>query len=286
MKRIHLAIISLALATGLHSVAQEIPKSIATTDKVESSLGTLEYKDGAPSKATVERVYDNLDLMHGVETFVNAYQGASTYALREGLLKQGVEDNTLVVFSELMDSKSLFLTANADTPYLWGIIDLSKGPMVFEVPPKLLGTLDDMWFRWVTDVGAPGPDRGEGGKYLILPPGYDGPVPEGGYFVARSRTTRVLILARAFLENNDPKPAVALIKERAKLYPYTPGAYGTSIAEILTGEVQARTAHAAARAEVRRGQRQAVHDDPALRLQLLRDDQCAGAAGAGRRARP
>lgn len=238
MKRIHLAIISLALATGLHSVAQEIPKSIATTDKVESSLGTLEYKDGAPSKATVERVYDNLDLMHGVETFVNAYQGASTYALREGLLKQGVEDNTLVVFSELMDSKSLFLTANADTPYLWGIIDLSKGPMVFEVPPKLLGTLDDMWFRWVTDVGAPGPDRGEGGKYLILPPGYDGPVPEGGYFVARSRTTRVLILARAFLENNDPKPAVALIKERAKLYSYTPGAYGTSIAEILTGEVR------------------------------------------------
>ena len=69
-----------------------------------------------------------------------------------------------------------------------------------------------MWFHWVTDVGAPGPDRGEGGKYLILPPGYDGPVPVGGYFVARSRTTRVLILARAFLENNDPKPAVALIK--------------------------------------------------------------------------
>ncbi len=84
--------------------------------------------------------------------------------------------------------------------------------MVFEVPPKLLGTLDDMWFRWVTDVGLPGPDRGAGGKYLILPPGYDGPVPEGGYFVARSRTTRVLILARAFLENNDPKPAASLIK--------------------------------------------------------------------------
>jgi len=61
-------------------------------------------------------------------------------------------------------------------------------------------------------------------------------VPEGGYFVARSRTTRVLILARAFLENNDPKPAAALIKS-AKIYPYTPGGYGTSIAEILTGKV-------------------------------------------------
>ena len=109
--------------------------------------------------------------------------------------------------------------------------------MVFEVPPKLLGTLDDMWFRWVTDVGFPGPDRGEGGRYLILPPGYDGPVPEGGYFVARSRTTRVLILGRAFLENNDPKPAAALLRS-ARIYPYTPGGYGTSIAEILNGKVR------------------------------------------------
>jgi hypothetical protein len=136
----------------------------------------------------------------------------------------GVEDNMLVAFSELMDSKSLFLTANTDTPYLWGIIDLSKGPMVFEVSPKLLGTLDDMWFPL-------------GRKYLILPPDYDGPVPEGGYFVARSRTTRVLILARAFLENNNPKPAAALIKT-AKIYPYKLGGYGTSIAEILTGKVR------------------------------------------------
>jgi hypothetical protein len=218
--------------------ATPVPPAITTPDTVQTPLGTLEFKDGAPSQETVAKVYDNLDLMHGVEAFVNAFQGASTYAIRDGLLSMGVEDNTLVVFSELMDSKSLFLTANADTVYVWGIIDLTKGPMVFEVPPKLLGILDDMWFRWVTDVGAPGPDRGEGGKYLILPPGYDGPVPEGGYYVARSRTTRVLILARAFLENNDPKPVVAVIKERAKIYPYTPGAFGTSIAEILSGKVR------------------------------------------------
>jgi hypothetical protein len=239
MKRIYLAVVSLALATAITSaMAQEVPKSILTPDRVQSSIGTLEYKDGAPSKETIEKVYDNLDRMHAVEAFVNAYQGASTYAIRVGMLKAGVEDNTLVVFSELMDSKSLFLTANTDTPYLWGIIDLSNGPMVFEVPPKLLGTLDDMWFRWVTDVGAPGPDRGMGGKYLILPPGYEGPVPEGGYFIVRSRTTRVLILARAFLANNDPKPAVAAMKEGARLYPYAPGGYGTSVAEILSGKVR------------------------------------------------
>ena len=63
--------------------------------------------------------------------------------------------------------------------------------MVLETPPKALGTLDDIWWRWVIDFGLPGPDRGEGGKYLLLPPGYDGPLPEGGFFVARSRTSRV-----------------------------------------------------------------------------------------------
>jgi hypothetical protein len=74
-----------------------------------------------------------------------------------------------------MDAKSLFLTANADTIYSMGMLDLTKGPMVLEVPPKALGAIDDYWFRWVTDFGLPGPDRGEGGKYLILPPGYEGP---------------------------------------------------------------------------------------------------------------
>ena len=88
------------------------------------------------------------------------------------------------------------------------MLDLTKGPVVLEVPPKFLGAIDDYWFRWVTDIGAPGGDRGEGGKYLILPPAYDGSTPDGGFFVARARTTRVIWFGRAFLENkNDPKPA-------------------------------------------------------------------------------
>ena len=66
MKRNHIAIISLFFAAALHpAVAQEIPKSITTPDRVQSSIGTLEYKDGAPTKATVEKVYDTLDRMHG-----------------------------------------------------------------------------------------------------------------------------------------------------------------------------------------------------------------------------
>jgi len=214
-----------------------IPSSITTPDKVESRLGTLNFKDGAPDKATLEKAYDYIDFAHAYNAFVNTMQGVSLVAGRRAFLGLGVKDNEILIFSELMDAKSLFLTANADTVYFLGFIDLSNGPMVFETPPKVLGTVDDMWFRWVIDFGLPGPDRDLGGKYLFLPPGYDGPVPEGGYFVARSRTNRLMILGRAFLENgNDPKPAAESIKKFTKIYPYNAGGVGTSIAEFLSGK--------------------------------------------------
>jgi hypothetical protein len=85
---------------------------------------------------------------------------------------------------------------------------------------------------------APGPDRGEGGKYLILPPGYDGLLPEGGFYVSRARTTRVLILGRMFMENNDPNPAVELMRKFTKIYPYEAAGVGTSIAEFLSGKAR------------------------------------------------
>ena len=182
------------------------------------------------------KAYDYLDLMHGVEAFVNAYQGASVAAIFKGLEDAGVPNNTALIFSELMDSKSLFLTANADTVYFWVNLDVTKGPIVVETPPLALGVVDDMWFQWVTDFGLPGPDRGEGGKYLFVPPDYKGELPGGGYFVQKMRTTRATMLGRSYLEKNDPKPAVALIKKTLKIYPYLPGGYGTSIGSALEGK--------------------------------------------------
>jgi hypothetical protein len=137
--------------------ASAIPPSIATPDKIESRLGTLNFKDGAPDKATLEKAYDHIDFTHAYNAFVNTMQGVSLVAARRGFLDAGVKDNEILIFSELMDAKSLFLTANADTVYFLGFIDVSKGPMVFEVPPKVLGALDDMWFRWVTDLACPAP---------------------------------------------------------------------------------------------------------------------------------
>ena len=111
--------------------------------------------------------------------------------------------------------------------------------MVIEQPARGLGTINDMWFSWIIDIGFPGPDRGEGGKYLIVPPDYKGTLPEGEFNIAHSRTVQGVWFARAFLENgNDPKPTVERVRKFTKVYPYTAGGMGTPIAEFLAGKAE------------------------------------------------
>ena len=215
----------------------ETVQSLSAPDRVETRIGTLEFKDGVPSAETAERIFDTLDFTRAFDVYNNSFRGASAYALRKSF-EEVAGPNGVIIFSELMDAASLFLTANADTVYYLSAIDLSDGPVVIEQPSDAVGTINDMWFSWIIDIGGPGPDRGLGGKYLIVPPGYDGPLPEGGYFVAHSKTNHVLYAARAYLVNDDPQPAVENIKANLKIYPYEPGAYGTSIAQALTGAVR------------------------------------------------
>ncbi len=229
---------TLALSNSSAQANDAIPQSMLTPDVVETGLGKLTFKDGAPTPETATTVADFLIFTNGLNVYNNSFRGASAYALQKGFQSIGAADNTIIIFSELMDAKSLFLTANADTVYYLAVFDLTKGPMVIEQPPKSVGTINDMWFSWIIDIGFPGPDRGEGGKYLIVPPGYEGPLPDSGFHVARSKTNRVLYGARAYLVDNDPKPAVEMIKKTMKVYPYTPGGYGTSIATALEGGVR------------------------------------------------
>ena len=140
-----------------------------------------------------------------------------------------------------MDSASLFLTANSDTVYFLGFVDLTDGPMVIDVPAMpapsaILGTIDDMWFRWVTDFGLPGPDRGEGGKYLLVGPGYDGPLPDGGFHVSHVRTTRATACsaARSWSTTTPPRPSRRSRPASAST-PTRPGAAGTAVASFLAG---------------------------------------------------
>lgn len=232
---------SILFLNGAQITAQEAvtpPSGLVTPDKLKSSIGVLEFQDGVPTVETAQKTSDMLDLIRGVNVYNNSFRGASAYALGKGFQSIGAEDNSIVIFSKLMDANSLFMTANADTVYYMGVVNLSKGPMVIEQPPHGLGTINDMWFSWIIDIGRPGPDRGAGGKYLLVPPGYDGPLPEGGYFIAHAKTNRVLYAARSFLVENDPQPAVENIKKHLKIYPYTAGGFGTSIATALEGTVK------------------------------------------------
>jgi hypothetical protein len=216
-----------------------VPDTITTPSSVEAGIGTLEFTDGYPKGETAEKLRDHLDYLHGVETFMNTVQGVSTYAIRQAFLEAGIEDGDVAIFSELMDSRTLALTANADTVYFWTYLDLSQGPLVVETPADTLGLFDDMWFRWISDFGLPGADRGQGGTYLLVPPGYDGPLPEGGCYVRHSRTNHVLLVGRAFINENpgmDPAPTVARIKEQMKIYPYAAGGLGSSIGAYMTGK--------------------------------------------------
>lgn len=223
---------------ALAQVSEETLQSISTPESVETRIGTLEFKDGVPTAETAEKVYDTLAFTRALNVYNNSFRGASALGLVKGMQSLGAESGDIIIFSELMDSSSLFLTPNADTVYYMGWIDLTNGPVVIEQAPNALGTINDMWFSWIVDIGRPGPDRGLGGKYLIVGPGYDGALPEGGYFVAHSRTNKVLYAVREFISNgNDPKPAAENIKTNLKIYPYAPGSYGTSIAEALKGEV-------------------------------------------------
>jgi hypothetical protein len=128
----HIAPVTVCAMLALPSIADAqspapIPPSISTPDKVDSRLGILEFKDGVPNKATAEKVFDNLDFTYAYRAFIDNMRGVSIHALRKGMQDIGVKDNEVLVFSELMDAKSLFLTANADTIYVMGFLDLSKG---------------------------------------------------------------------------------------------------------------------------------------------------------------
>ena len=164
----------------------KVPPYITTPDTVQTRIGTLKFFDGLPDQETVQKVYDNLDFQRGVEAFLSGIPAASLYAACEGLSEAGIKRNSGIgIFQDLMDARSLFLTAKSTTVYVLQCLDLTDGPMVIEVPPGVLGPVDDAYFRWVTDVGLTGPDKGKGGKYLFVPPGYTGELPTDGYFVAK-----------------------------------------------------------------------------------------------------
>jgi len=209
------------------SYKTDIPSAITAPDSVETRLGTLKFRDGFPDEATAQKVYDNLDFQRGVQVMLSTMQAASLNAQRHALRSFGPDNQTVIIFESLMDSRSLFLTANTESIYAVAWLDLSKGPVVVESPPNTLGLVDDFWFRYVTDLGNAGPDKGAGGKFLFLPPDYKGEVP-AGYHVFKSQTFGNLFATRGFVVKGDPKPGVKGIKDKLRIYPLAQAANPTA----------------------------------------------------------
>src|SRR5262249_5082817 len=136
-----------------------VPPVVTAPDRVDTRLGVLKFKAGVPDDATVQKVYDTLDFQRGVQAFLTAMPAASLVAIRNGIRSFGPDNQTVIIFETLMDSRSLFLTANTESIYTMAWIDLKNGPVVIESPPNTLGLFDDFWFRYVTDLGNAAPDN-------------------------------------------------------------------------------------------------------------------------------
>lgn len=197
----------------------EIPDGIASPNTIQSKeLGDLDFFDGVPLPETAEKVYDYVDLINAVDAYTKGIHIASMEAMKQGILSFGPANETVLIFEELMDSKALFLTANTTSVYMMSWVELGDEPMVIETPPDVLGIIDDHFFKYVADFGRLGPDKSEGGKFLLFPPNYEGEVPEG-YFTKPTQTNGHWVIWRGFQKDGDPKPAVDATKERVRIYP-------------------------------------------------------------------
>ena len=170
-------------------------------------------------------MYDYVDRARAVQIYIDMIPAVSTYSLLQGSRDVGMgKRNQVVLWEQLGDSKSQVLTYNNTSLYTWSFLDLEKdGPTVIELPPDVLGILDDGDMRYLSDMGAAGPDKGKGGKYLVLPPGYKGDVPEG-YFVVKSTSYVVWNFMRGYVRGSvtnpaDVKKSADNIKNNLKVYP-------------------------------------------------------------------
>lgn len=165
---------------------------------------------GYPRPDTVQLAYEAVDVNRAVQVYRHFYRSVSGAAVFEGTVAAGVQPNT--VFGHLdTQPRHVGFTLNSDTPYGVILLDLHDGPMVLDVPEgSFVGAVMDIHQRWILDFGLPGPDAGSGGTHLILPPGYDGEVPDG-HQVGRAEAFRVLVAVRSIPLDGDVAAALQRI---------------------------------------------------------------------------
>lgn len=208
-------VIAAALAGALGLAHAETP------DSVQTRIGPLSFEKGFPTEETKRKVFDEIDYQRAVQAYLWAYPAVSFESIRVAVNRDlGVDLNDLIIADSFADPRGLWLTANDTTIYALANVDLGKaGPVVVEIPPgAIVGLIDDFWQRSIADVGLPGPDGPKGGKFLLLPPGYNGDVPQSGYHVLKGTMNNYNAMVRGIVQNNDKEAAVQNVK-RVKVYP-------------------------------------------------------------------
>lgn len=235
MNRIFGRVLSIACMLLLATVwgCNSTPAPTATNTSVQNnSYGpSVTFDMDYPTPEAVATLNDQLLYQRAVQSYLWALPVVNLMAMKEGSEKAfGAGYNVFPVWKERLNSKTKVPTPNSDVIYAMTYVDVGKdGPLVIEVPPEQQGILDDFFQRplmgptidgktYAADVGLPGPDKGKGGNFLLLPPGYMGAVPSG-YYVYRSRTNNVFVFWRAFYK--DPKDLTApnQLIAQTRIYP-------------------------------------------------------------------
>ena len=209
-------------APGKKQTAKDFKPAPAT---MKTSFGTLEFVAGAfPTEASAQRIYDELYLQRATQAYMDFYPALSLHAILTSQIRDfGLKSSSDIGVMAYMTANENYLTGNDVTPYAVASLDLKlDGPTVVEIPPGVFGTSNDAVFKFLTGFGIVGPDKGEGGNYLFLPPGYDGAVPDG-YHVVRSNSYRAWVMMRGFGKLGTGDQAVAWFNARLKIYPLATG---------------------------------------------------------------
>src|SRR5262249_38696043 len=203
-------------AGGLLASVSFTPLAQAQTQTVDTWIGRLELQTGYPSKASAEKLFDEMDFQRATQAFIWALPAVGFHGLHLAQRNTfGAKDGDVVLYETLKD-KAGMLTPNLTTLYLMAFWNLAEqGPMVVEVPPgATAGGFLDIWQRPITDTGQTGPDRGGGGKYLIVAPTSD-IIEMPGYIVRHSPSNQVWFAARAL--DRDQKMAEEIARKH-KVY--------------------------------------------------------------------
>ena len=192
---------------------------VAHAEDMETRFGTLEFTSGYPTGETATTLYDELDFQRAVQAYLWALPMASYGAMADEHIRLGCSSSAVLIADQFAQQEHLALTANQDTVYMSGVLDLREGPIVMELPQGLLGTLNNIWQQPLCDLGGPfSPEQNRGGRFLILPPDYDGPLPEFHFHVVESDTNIVVFYLRAIPQSRDDLPQLVELIQSYRQY--------------------------------------------------------------------